>query len=315
MRETLLLAPAGALLHQIVSTPFTFMCARALDFVLLPWSARVAVQMESIWHAFLAIIAALHGILIVLAVSHLLSRYYARNPGAVRQPRSVRALLSNPRDFAFILNMLGSIIRIVWLFDPMSLRGIYPQQVSNTVLLRLPQIMWLVSFTMVRHGMQPFPCCVIRDTNVHTVAGTARADWAGVDVRGTLLRLDARALAGALCTQESPRHSVRPPVSCLAYVPSQGMAPSALRWLHRFLTVMVTIAVAASILSALEVKTDITGDIANGAVAITAFLLVVFGVTASYSVKHVLKQLRVSASRHQRAAFGRVRLRAFQLES
>lgn len=129
----------------------------------------------TLWDVFQILVASLQGIILVLALIGLVSRQKLKST-AVARPAATYGDPSrnlNPRDVAYGLNIAAICIRLVWIVDPVSLRGacrgwvstllgevqltrglldpagIYPIALSNCVLLRFSQVLWLVAFTQI----------------------------------------------------------------------------------------------------------------------------------------------------------------------
>lgn len=56
---------------------------------------------------------------------------------------------TNLRDGVMVLNGTASLLRVVWLIDPISAAGVYSDGVSGGLLLRLPQIIWIACMLVV----------------------------------------------------------------------------------------------------------------------------------------------------------------------
>ncbi len=56
---------------------------------------------------------------------------------------------SNMRDVACCGNLIAALIRLLWLLDPLGTRQVYPTHVAESVLMRLPQLLWFGSFSVV----------------------------------------------------------------------------------------------------------------------------------------------------------------------
>ncbi len=52
---------------------------------------------------------------------------------------------SPPEQVAYLLNGVGSLLRAVSMLDPLSTLGYYPLVVSSVVLMRLPQMCWVLA--------------------------------------------------------------------------------------------------------------------------------------------------------------------------
>lgn len=65
----------------------------------------------------------------------------------VALPTSVQR--ANLRDVASLLNAAAAVTRLVWLLDPISTRGVFSPRVAEALLLRLPQLLWMASFSIV----------------------------------------------------------------------------------------------------------------------------------------------------------------------
>ena len=53
------------------------------------------------------------------------------------------------QDLASLLNLLACLVRLVWLLDPISTRGLFSPRVAEALLMRLPQLLWMGSFSIV----------------------------------------------------------------------------------------------------------------------------------------------------------------------
>jgi hypothetical protein len=60
-------------------------------------------------------------------------------------PSVAASFVNNPRDVAFLLNACASLLRLLLTLDPISTYGRYPPFVSQVLLLRVPQLLWVTA--------------------------------------------------------------------------------------------------------------------------------------------------------------------------
>ena len=83
------------------------------------------VNYTTLWDVFQILVASLQGIILVLTLIGLVSRQKLKST-AVARPAATYGDPSrnlNPRDVAYGLNIAAICIRLVWIVDPVSLRG------------------------------------------------------------------------------------------------------------------------------------------------------------------------------------------------
>lgn len=112
------------------------------------------------WAVFVTVVSVQLVVVVVGSLVSVIGRHVCRKEvvqpstlqrhirgGEVALPSSSQR--SNLRDVAALFNVVACVTRVLYITDPGSERGLLPPRIADALLLRVPQLLWMTSFSLV----------------------------------------------------------------------------------------------------------------------------------------------------------------------
>jgi hypothetical protein len=233
--------------------------------VLMGWPTPLCVFLcfrRAAWDAFLAIVAIIHVLVILGCMLNLHGLWSSwLRCGDPKSAPSSRCCGVTLRDAACILDMFASIIRLIWLADPLGTQGVYVDGTA-ALLLRLPQLIWVAAFSLIILSWS-YVMSVISDAAVSSY---------------TVLRIIVGVLM--VCARSLPDCSE---FHCATDLP-----------LLPFQIVLISITVPAAILHARD-GGEMAHDVSTGAFTVYAVIVVIAAIYTCLKVSSLWNRVSIVA--------------------